>query len=64
MATAVPEGLAGQSIVMLRVGRVQSLSFMLPQSSSRTRYAFAGARARDLYTENIVNRARMVAAMN
>ena len=57
MVTAVPEGLFGQSIVVLRVGGVQSLSFILPQSSSSARYAFDGVRAqiRDLHTENIAN---------
>ncbi|ADV09286.1 hypothetical protein Mesci_0113 [Mesorhizobium ciceri biovar biserrulae WSM1271] len=51
----------------------QSLSFMLPQSSSSARYVFNGVRAqiRYLHTENIANLAvrataldRMVAALN
>ncbi|WP_292184526.1 hypothetical protein [Mesorhizobium sp.] len=73
MATDVPEGLAGQSIVVFRVGGVSVLVVILPQSSSSARYVFDGVRAQihDRHTENIANLAvrataldRMVAAMN
>lgn len=57
MAIAVPEGLAGQSIVVFRVGGVSVLVVILPHSSSSARYTLDGVRAQihDLRTENIAN---------
>jgi hypothetical protein len=64
MATAAPEG-ACRAVHRWWEG-FQSLSFVLPQSSSSARYAFDGVRAqvRDLHTENIGNLAVRARAMS
>jgi hypothetical protein len=65
MATAVPEGLAGQSIVMLRVGRGSVLVVHAAPVIIQRALCFERVRAqiRDLHTDNIAN-PRVVAAVN